>query len=766
MKKIGFSLLAAMTAMCAVAAPRFDDSPAQASEWGARPAEGEVCAETPPAFVWRPQKGARSYDLQYARTAEFAGAVCVTGLTRNVCRPTETLASGRWFWRVRAHFAKAPTDWTAPRAFTVAPDARACPLPPKDAILARIPEGHPRLFARPETRAVYLAGLKTTYAEPWKRLQAMCRRVLKNPPSTEEPRPYTADELRAKHPEAWKRKWVSDYKRVLYLTQAMSELAFRWWIDRDAASGALARKILMEILPWDPKGASGYRLNDEAGMPYYVHVSRTYTFLNDLLSEEERAACRRVIRVRGQEMFRHLYPRILWAPFASHSQRAWHFLGEGAVACYGEIPEARTWLEHVLDTYACVYPVWGDDDGGWQEGTGYWNSYTGRFMRWSDVMRIDLGVNAFEKAYYAHAGDYILYQEIPGGRGPGFADCANGTRAEMFAEQMRVLAANAGNPHWQWYAETAARGKLPLVVSYVAFARASQTPPTARPPVDVPQSKLFRGVGLAAMNKTLLAASNNVQVLFKCAPRFGSTSHGYDANNSFNLNAFGERLFVHSGERDCYGSVFHRDWMWHTKSCNCVTAGGVSQQRHDFRNTGAIAAFRTSPELDVVTGVLGDRYEDGNVTNFTRTVYFRKAFPEAVLVVDRLAAKAPTTFEWHLHTPTGPFAIAGQHAVSARGACASAEVDFLWPEGLALAQTDAFDPPIGHGYKLVEHHLTATTPQPATTALFVTLLAPYRTGTETPPKATCTRGPQGLRVSWPVQGASPWVVDVPDPAER
>ena len=106
-------------------APRFDDRPAQASEWGARPAEGAVCAETPPAFVWRPQKGARFYDLQYARTADFAGAACVTGLTRNVYRPTETLAPGRWFWRVRAHFAKASTDWTAPRAFTVAQDARA-----------------------------------------------------------------------------------------------------------------------------------------------------------------------------------------------------------------------------------------------------------------------------------------------------------------------------------------------------------------------------------------------------------------------------------------------------------------------------------------------------------------------------------------------------------------------------------------------------------------------------------------------------------------
>ena len=46
------------------------------------------------------------------------------------------------------------------------------------------------------------------------------------------------------------------------------------------------------------------------------------------------------------------------------------------------------------------------------------------------------------------------------------------------------------------------------------------------------------------------------------------------------------------------------------------------------------------------------------------------------------------------------------------------------------------------------------------TPLFVTLLAPYRTGADAPPKATCTRGAQGLRVSWPVKGAAPWVVDI------
>ena len=100
------------------AAPVFDDRPAAAGEWGARPAEGSACRETPPAFVWRPQKDARAYDLQYARAADFSDAVTVTGLVRNVHRPARPLAVGAWRWRVRAWPAKgkASTDWTAPTA--------------------------------------------------------------------------------------------------------------------------------------------------------------------------------------------------------------------------------------------------------------------------------------------------------------------------------------------------------------------------------------------------------------------------------------------------------------------------------------------------------------------------------------------------------------------------------------------------------------------------------------------------------------------------
>ena len=262
------------------------------------------------------------------------------------------------------------------------------------------------------------------------------------------------------------------------------------------------------------------------------------------------------------------------------------------------------------------------------------------------------------------------------------------------------------------------------------------------------------------MNKTLLDASNNVQVLFKCSPTFGTVSHGYDANNSFNLNAFGERLFVHSGERDCYGSPFHRDWMWHTKSCNSVTVDGASQLRHSYACTGTITGFSTTPDCDTVTGTLGGVYEGGNVTRFVRTIHFRKAFPEAVLIVDRLETKSPATFEWRLHTPKEPFSITDQHSVSAKCGNASAAVDFLWPENLSLSQTDAFDPPIAYGLKLVQHHLTASTAQPATNALFVTLIAPRRTGTPCPPKAKLEQTSSEFRITWPVPGAAPWSVAI------
>ena len=75
-------------------------------------------------------------------------------------------------------------------------------------------------------------------------------------------------------------------------------------------------------------------------MPYLSRFSRTYSFVHDLLSEAEREQCRNVIRIRGQEAYRMLYPSHFYRPYNSHKNRLWHFLGEAGVVFYREIPEA------------------------------------------------------------------------------------------------------------------------------------------------------------------------------------------------------------------------------------------------------------------------------------------------------------------------------------------------------------------------------------------------------------------------------------------
>ncbi len=126
-------------------------------------------------------------------------------------------------------------------------------------------------------------------------------------------------------------------------------------------------------------------------MPYAYYFSRTYTFVHDLLSDEEREMCRRVMTARGREMYEHLCPRHLWQPYSSHSNRAWHFLGEVGIAFLGEIEEADDWVWFAMNVFFNVYPVWSDDDGGWHEGVMYWSSYIGRFTWWADVMRAATG---------------------------------------------------------------------------------------------------------------------------------------------------------------------------------------------------------------------------------------------------------------------------------------------------------------------------------------------------------------------------------------
>jgi hypothetical protein len=611
-------------------------------------------------------------------------------------------------------------------------------MPPRVDLLARVPRTHPRLFLRPEN----LPGLrKLAHGRLENLFQKLCRqcdKLLASPPPTEEPPRYPASCVRRS--EEWRRIWWGNRKKVIATLGNAATLGFAWRLSGEKKYADLARRLLMAAARWNPRGSTGYFYNDEAGMPFFYYFARTYTFIHDVLSEDERRLCREVAALRGRDMYLHLCPRHLWWPYASHSNRAWHFLGEGGIAFLHEIPDAANWVWFAMQVFFHVYPVWSDDDGGWHEGMAYWRSYVGRFTWWADVMAAAFGINAYRKPYFSQVGDYAMYMQPPRSLGGGFGDNTAHIRSAHHVPLMEILASQSGNNHWAWY--VLRHGERPAPKGYMGFLRAGRTAPLPRPPSDLPSSRHFRGTGQAVLNTTLLSADENVQVLFKSSA-FGSQSHGYESQNAFLLNAFGKRLFIRSGRRDLYGSLHHRDWMWRTKSVNSITVNGKGQTPHSPNAVGEITAFFTSPLFDYVRGDAAEGYP-GTVVRFTRHILFVK--PRWVVLYDEIETPAPSTFQWLLHAAVPMKLDAAAHSVTVRNAPASATAWFLAPAELSLSLTDRFEPPPRPRVRLVQWHLTAATKKKELTTAFVTAIRVDRDSSPSPPAFRRCPGGFSLRL--------------------
>lgn len=265
-------------------------------------------------------------------------------------------------------------------------------------------------------------------------------------------------------------------------------------------------------------------------------------------------------------------------------------------------------------------------------------------------------------------------------------------------------------------------GGPPEARTYIDFVRGAQPPVAPSPPEDLPTSRLFEGTGVAALNTTLLDASDNVQVLYKSSS-FGTQSHGYESQNAFLVNAFGERLFVRSGYRDIYGSAHHKNWMWQTKSVNSITVNGQGQKAHSAAARVRIVEFHTNEWIDYVAGEAADAY-GGRLETFTRRILFVK--PDVIVIFDSVVAPEPARYDWWLHAA---FAMTvNDREVLVEGEASAARVTFLAADRLSIAVTDRFDPPPRPRVKLTQWHLTATHDAPKARAEFVTVIEPFRKG--------------------------------------
>ena len=782
------SLFIGLVSHMSVAQVTLNEAPVRSGEWGYSPTDGQTTAATPPSFVWRPTARVVQWELVVQNSAQ-QDFYRIDDWAFNVHSPPIVFPPGKYSWRYRGFDNEGTaTNWSQTRTFEIPDTARPMPLPKRNELLSRIPTAHPRIFVRPEgierLRQLAQDELNAEYRE----LVRRCENLLRNPPDSSEPPLYIAGSFNAAERDTW---WGNRVRTINVLENA-ALLAFVWNLDGNERFAELSKKLFLDALEWDPVGATGFRYNDEAGMPYNYHFSRAYTFLNSLLTEEEKERCREVMKVRGDEMYRHLYPRMFWTPYESHNNRAWHFLGEIGLAFHGEIPEAADWVWFAMNNFYATYPVWSDDDGGWHEGLLYWESYQIRFCWWADAMNAAFGISAFDKPYYSQIGFYPLYYTPPGRVGTILGDRWTNATSRNWLELIDIVAMQSGNPYWRWYVDAHPNFRPPS--NYYTFIRKAaaldRESGEAKPPTDLPTARWFRGTGQVVMNTNLLDATENVQILFKSAPApFGAHSHGYEAQNSYIFSAWNEDLLINTGWYDLYGSPHHAGWVWSTRSVNNITVDGIGQLPRSNQAIGEIVQFEHHPDYDIVVGdapmayraTNNPDYPDGTVLEqYRRSIVFVK--PDLVIVHDRLKAVRPATFEYWLHAknPVQPLEVwfpDGKSAVNdtvfadwlkgtfettpvntpeaveliapltelrnlgIRVDKVAARLDVLLPESLEITQTNQYDPNPDPQPRFAgrDWHIVAKTPVKQPEAEFLLVIRPWKVAeTEAVPQTDVT----------------------------
>ncbi len=720
------------------AGPEISNREARADEWGYRPADGQVVRLNPPSLTWIHEKEAASYSVEWSARSDFSGAERVERVLWPTYTHDEVMKPGTYYWRYRYQTAKGEeSSWSQARRFTIPEGAVAFAMPTRAQQRERIPRGHPRLFLVEEDLIkIREAAKKGEAAQAFGRLKEEADRVLKAGPT---PEPEHMGSARDKeNPELVKYWWPNRQQTEKACGEA-ELLAFVALVTGEEAYREGARKWVLDLAAWDPDGPTNFRLNCEAAKPLLYRLPRAYDWAHDVFTEPEREVIRRAISRRIKDAWESSEVERgvghLSRPYVSHGNRVWHKIGEAGIATLGEIPEAATWVDYAVNKFYACYPVWSDDDGGWHEGVSYWAGYMSKAVWWLQVSKKAIQIDGLRKPFFSQVGDFPLYVAPPGSPNAGFGDLSYrppssgvGSFLNYFIRASGDLADGGHAAYWRWWAEKWGMEDRGGVLGFLDLTNLPE-PPAAKAPTDLPESKVFHGIGVASLHTTLLDSRQDVHLLFKSSP-FGSQSHGHNPQNSFQLNAYGEPLIVACVFRDLHGSKFHYQWVHSTMAQNAVLVDGQGQKKHSTESQGRIVSEQLTPDWDYVVGDATAAYED-RLERYRRHVILLKSpklSAPLVVLYDELRARKPSTYQFMLHA-FQPFEInAGSGELVVRRPRAQARVKYLAADGeVGFRQWDGYDPKPSQEFPNM-WHAEASVDSPRQALDMITVIVPEKAG--------------------------------------
>ena len=605
----------------------------------------------PPLLAWKPIEGEHRFGLTIARDAACKDVLTdLQDLAEPMHLPEKAFPPGRYYWKWSTGGRESEVF-----VFEITPEAVVSEIPPAGQWLGAFPQGHPRIYVRPEDVPALRESRHNRRGELWKKLRARADEILAEDHHIQEP-PFLPDR-RVDYRRNFE-VWYGVMQESRRFVHAAETLALAYLASGETKYARAACGRMDSICHWDPAGSSHIDHNDEAHMSVIWHGPQACDWVWDQFTDEQRRRVVEQFRRRGQINYDYMHGRGMYGVtrFDSHAGREIVFLAQIAFVFHEHIPEAVTWLTWLRPVLCGVWPIWAGDDGGWAEGPSYATAYVEIMTMFATALKAGAGIDLYRRPFWKNHARWRQWCLPAYAEWVGFGD--NGLRPplEANADLVETIGRQAGSGEFAAYvaacrrAISAAGGADANVhpQKYLAPEAAADAARAQRPAAGEALCRVFPHAGLAAIRTHLDDPARDVAFLFRSSP-LGSVSHSHASNNDFIVHVAGKAMAMPSGYYDGYGSSHHIHWVWQTKAHNCLTLSDAGQIVHSHDSLGAVEAALENESLVYFRGNADASYPQAE--RCRRHVLFLKS-QSCFVLIDEFVARAGVAsgVQWNLHS--------------------------------------------------------------------------------------------------------------------
>ena len=675
-----------------------DTSDQPASHPPLSPEDGARAITNPPAMIWRMDSRAKTYTIEMCQSPKFdRDVIRVEGIDLPFYNHSAVLATGTWHWRHYVVTKAGERSGPSPvRRFVIDSECTPFPVPSTEDIVANMPR-HPRIYVTPDTLGEFRARRLGPAKQAWEDIKRSADTLIETslPKLQLLPEPERKPGGRGKvfymrGSQAFVPKGYTVRSANRDANRAMV-LALAYLLTEDTRYGEAAKQWLLAV----SHVRIDLHMKDRTSHDSVVYcfeyglkkMAIAYDYVHQLLGESERREVLGAIEYHGEAAYGWCRDKLkLHLNYQnSHGQQCMHALLTTTLAVATEFPAAREWADYLVRQYVNRV-AWGSNDGGYSEGQTYSHKVS-FILDGLCALRTATGLDVFQKPRWRNTGDFWLYCMSLNYWWNHWGDCypllmpMYGSGSDAFITNF--LAAMTGNRYVKWWSDTVVADP-----SRFPFAYLSDCGLEPKPPVDIPQARLFAEVGqLAAYDRFYDHHGNRI---FFRSSQWGAASHAHADQNSFVLHAGGEILAPEAGYYTYCGDTYHNQFSRQTVAHNSILVDGAGQPK-SITSKGNITAFFNAPRYSFFVGDASDAYGD-RLSKFLRAVLFIR--PDVFIVYDELGAPNPLEFTWLLHSFEAADIVPSAATMTVQQRDMRLLVRHVTPKGLDYSQSNERPHPI------------------------------------------------------------------------